>query len=130
MRKSCIKSCVVLDTLYCIKYSCIVSNTLVLYQIHLYCIVANTVVLYQVVVLYCMKYSIKYSCAVSNTVVLYQIQSNSFIHLGCFYILARQVHYYSEVLPTTANDTVSEFTCRNATGNCKLRTCPRSLRGG
>ena len=33
----------------------------------------------------------------------------------------------SEALPTTTIDTVSEFTCRSATGNCKWRTCPRSL---
>jgi len=36
----------------------------------------------------------------------------------------------SEVLPTTAIDTVLEFTRWSATGNCKWRTCPRSLRGG
>ena len=35
----------------------------------------------------------------------------------------------SETFPTTAIDTVSEFTRRSATGNCKWRTCPRSLRG-
>jgi len=29
----------------------------------------------------------------------------------------------SEALPTTAVDTVSEFTHRSATGNCKWRTC-------
>jgi len=34
----------------------------------------------------------------------------------------------SEALTTTANDTVSEFTRRSATGNCKWRTCPSSLR--
>jgi len=37
---------------------------------------------------------------------------------------------YSQALPTTAIDTVSEFTRRSATGNCKCRACPRSLRGG
>jgi len=36
----------------------------------------------------------------------------------------------SEALPTTAIDTVSEFTRRSATGNGKWRTCPISLRGG
>jgi len=48
------------------------------------------------------------------------------------------IHFYSashnmslsEALPTTAIDTVSEFTHRIPTGNCKWRTCPRSLRGG
>src|SRR6218665_2693782 len=45
------------------------------------------------------------------------------------------IHFYSashslslsEALPTTAIDTVSEFTRRSATGNCRQRTCPRSL---
>jgi len=36
----------------------------------------------------------------------------------------------SEALPTTATDIASEFTHRRARGNCKWRTCPRSLRGG
>ena len=37
----------------------------------------------------------------------------------------------SEALQTTANDTVSEFTCRSCTAySCKWRTYPRSLRGG
>jgi len=36
----------------------------------------------------------------------------------------------SEVFPTTAIDTVSEFTCQSATGNCEWRTCQRFLRGG
>jgi len=36
----------------------------------------------------------------------------------------------SEALPTRAIDTVSEFTRGSATGNCKWRTCPKSLRGG
>src|SRR6218665_3301005 len=47
------------------------------------------------------------------------------------------IHFYSashsmslsEALPTTAIDAVSEFTRRSATGNCKRRTCPRSLHG-
>jgi len=47
------------------------------------------------------------------------------------------IHFYrafhsvslSEALPTTANNTVSEFTCRSATDNCKWRTCPSSPRG-
>jgi len=36
----------------------------------------------------------------------------------------------SEALPTTAIDTVSEFTCQSATDNCKWRTCQRSLCDG
>ena len=34
---------------------------------------------------------------------------------------------FSEALPTTTVDTVSEFTRRSATGYCKWRTCPRTL---
>jgi len=38
---------------------------------------------------------------------------------------------FSEALPTTTIDSVSQFfTRRSATGNCKWRSCPRSLRGG
>ena len=40
-----------------------------------------------------------------------------------------QVLYYSEVLPTQHGYCI-EVSCRSATGNCKWRTCPRSLRGG
>ena len=40
-----------------------------------------------------------------------------------------QVHYYSEVLTTTARILYRSFTPK-CTGNCKQRTCPRSLRGG
>jgi len=36
----------------------------------------------------------------------------------------------SKALPTTAIGIVSEFIRRSATGNCKWRTCPRSLCGG
>jgi len=36
----------------------------------------------------------------------------------------------SEALPTTAIDTASEFTCPSATGNCKWRTCPKSIHSG
>jgi len=32
--------------------------------------------------------------------------------------------------PDYSIDTVSELTCRSATGNYEWRTCPRSLRGG
>jgi len=54
--------------------------------------------------------------------------------MGCIVF----VHFYSashsmslsEELLTTAIDTVSEFTSRSATGNCKEKTCPRSLHGG
>ena len=48
------------------------------------------------------------------------------------------IHFYSashsmrlsEALPTSAIDTVSEFTRRSTTCECKWRTCQRSLRGG
>jgi len=52
-----------------------------------------------------------------------------FIH---FYSASHSMSQVSKALLTTAIDTVSEFTCRSATGNCKWRTYPRSLlvRGG
>jgi len=48
------------------------------------------------------------------------------------------IHFYSashsmnlsEALPTTAIDSVSEFTHRSATGKYKWRTWPRCLHGG
>ena len=54
----------------------------------------------------------------------------------CIYCIVF-IHFYSashsmslsEALPSTEIDTVSEFTRRSATGNCKWRTCPRFLRG-
>src|SRR6218665_2857629 len=39
-----------------------------------------------------------------------------------------QVHFYSEVLPTQ-HGYCAGVSRRRATGNCELRTCPRSLRG-
>jgi len=58
--------------------------------------------------------------------------------LSVLYYCIVFIHFYSashnmslsEALPTTAIDTVSEFTSWSAIGNCKWRTCPRSLRGG
>src|SRR6218665_1490469 len=58
---------------------------------------------------------------VSIFIVLY---CTVFIH---FYNASHSMNH-SEALPTTATNTVSEFTRRSATGNCKRRTCPRSLR--
>src|SRR6218665_1842349 len=40
-----------------------------------------------------------------------------------------QVHYYSEALPTQ-HGYCAGVSRRSTTGNCELRTCPRSLRGG
>src|SRR6218665_3161802 len=40
-----------------------------------------------------------------------------------------QVLYYSEALLTTARILYQSFTPKR-TGNCRYRTCPRSLRGG
>ena len=40
-----------------------------------------------------------------------------------------QVHYYSEALPAQHGYCVV-VSCRSATGNCKWKTCPRSLYGG
>ena len=52
----------------------------------------------------------------------------SFIHSGHFYS-ALQVLYYSEALPTTARTLYRSFTPKR-TGNCRYRTCPRSLHDG
>src|SRR6218665_4182333 len=58
---------------------------------------------------------------------------HSFIHSGHFYsahsIAPIQVLYYSEALPTIARILYRRFTPKR-TGNCRYRTCPRSLRGG
>jgi len=70
---------------------------------------------------------------VTNYVILFTITVNHNIVLYCIVL----VHFYSasqcmslsEVLPTTAIDTVSELTRQSATGSCKWRTCPRFLRG-
>src|SRR6218665_1713563 len=40
-----------------------------------------------------------------------------------------QVHFYSEALPTQ-HGYCAGVSRRSATGNCELRTCPRSIRGG
>src|SRR6218665_16319 len=40
-----------------------------------------------------------------------------------------QVHYYSEALPTQ-HGYCAGVSRRSATGNCSIRTCPRSLRRG
>jgi len=49
------------------------------------------------------------------------IQAISIAHL--------QVRYYSKAFPTQ-HGYCAEVSRRSATGSCKLRTCPRSLRGG
>src|SRR6218665_54464 len=51
-----------------------------------------------------------------------------FIHLfiQIISIAPLQVHYYSEALPTQ-HGYCARVSRRSATGNCKLRTCPRSL---
>jgi len=46
-----------------------------------------------------------------------------FIHFGS----ASHSMSLSEALQTTTIDTVSEFTRRSATGNCKWRNFPRSM---
>ena len=52
---------------------------------------------------------------------------SSFIH--SISIAPLQVHVYSEVLPTQ-HGYCAGVSRRSATGNCELRTCPRSLRDG
>src|SRR6218665_469484 len=60
-----------------------------------------------------------------------EIQCQSFIHsfIQTIPIASLQVHFYSEALPTQ-HGYCAIVSCRSATGNCELRTCPRSLRGG
>jgi len=50
----------------------------------------------------------------------------SFIHT--ISIAPLQVHYYSEALPTQ-HGYCAGVSRRSATGNCDIRTCPKSLRG-
>ena len=59
------------------------------------------------------------------------INTNSFIHsvIQTISIAPLQVHFYSEAFPTQHGYCVG-VSHRSATGNCELRTCPRSLRGG
>src|SRR6218665_2027110 len=53
---------------------------------------------------------------------------HSFIHSGYFFSASlNPLLGYSEALSNTAIDTVSKFTRRSATCNCKWRTCPRSM---
>ena len=55
----------------------------------------------------------------------------SFIHsfISAISIAPLQVLYYSEALPTTARILYRSFTPKR-TGNCRQRTCPRSVHGG
>src|SRR6218665_1021346 len=55
----------------------------------------------------------------------------SFIHsfILAISIAPLQVLYHSEALPTTARILYRSFTLKR-TGNCRYRTCPRSLRDG
>src|SRR6218665_2499167 len=50
---------------------------------------------------------------------------HSFICSGYFYS-ASSVHYYSEALPAQ-HEYCAGVSRRSTTGNCELRTCPRSL---
>ena len=60
-------------------------------------------------------------------VVPYSVHDNvSFIQ--AISIAPLQVHYYTEALPTQHRYYV-EVSLRSTAGNCKWRTCPRSLRG-
>jgi len=51
-----------------------------------------------------------------------------FIHSGNFYSASSSPLLRGA--PDHTTDTVSEFTRRSATGYCKWRTCPRSIRVG
>ena len=54
---------------------------------------------------------------------------HSFINSWCFYSTSSSPLLLRST-PDYSIDTLSELTCRNATWNCKWRTCPRSLHGG
>src|SRR6218665_4028462 len=55
---------------------------------------------------------------------------HSFIHSGHFYNASpNRLLAYSEALPTQ-HGYCAGVSRRSATGNCELRTCPRSLRDG
>src|SRR6218665_686112 len=77
------------------------------------------------------------SFAVSDKVVLLSTQCSripphhSFIHsfIPAISIAPLQVLYYSEALLTTARILYRSFMPKR-TGNCRYRTCPRSLHGG
>jgi len=59
------------------------------------------------------------------------LNHHSFIH-SFIQAISRpsiQVRYYSEALPTQ-HGYCAGVSRRSATGNCELRTCPRSLRDG
>ena len=55
------------------------------------------------------------------------INEDSFI--PAIYIAPLQVHYHSEALPEQ-HGYCAGVSRQSATGNCRLRTCPRLLRGG
>jgi len=59
------------------------------------------------------------------------VRLNSFIHsfIQTICIAPLQVHFYSEAL-LTQHGYCAGVSRRSATGNCELRTYPRSLRGG
>jgi len=59
----------------------------------------------------------------------YQQPSIINLFIQAISIAPLQVHYCSEALPTQHEYCV-EVSHRSATGNCKWRTYPRSLRGG
>src|SRR6218665_1488979 len=100
--------CIVSNTvvLYCIKYSCIVSNTVVLivpntvilYCIKYGCIVSNTVVLY----------CVKYGCIGSNTVVLYQKWLYCILSIQWLYHL-RLYHLPFKALPLPFDSCLQQF---------------------
>ena len=56
-------------------------------------------------------------------------RGNYFSFIQAVSIAPLQVYCYSEAIPTQYGYCVG-VSRRSATGNCELRTCPRSLRGG
>ena len=62
----------------------------------------------------------------SNISILLHSYYNPFIHSRYFYI-ASSSRLLFRGIPDYSIDTVTELTRQSATGNCKWRTCPRSL---
>jgi len=61
----------------------------------------------------------------------FKVKIHSFIHsfIQTISIAPLQVHFYSEAL-LTQHGYCAGVSRRSASGNCELRTCTRSLRGG
>src|SRR6218665_401139 len=76
-----------------------------------------------------MSYNAAVKMALLHHAILVFVHSFILLFIQAISIAPLQVRYYSEVLPTQHGYCVG-VSRRSASGNCELRTCPRSLRGG